>query len=404
MLLVMKLNKSQMHIPFVLGGVFLLPSFLYVVFNLSSPGVGLVASVVLMLTISLVGIQKAKVSRNVVKTTFLIFLILFLYSLPSVFYGELKPVISLVLTFPIVFYIFYIFNLIDCSTDRQFLSSIKLLCIIFTILGIFGAFFNADFLSYNSKPKNVFPFSEPGHYAVIAGLLFVGLAMCLKKRFKYVYVILILFLAISFPNLTFSIYALIIVFLSNGWFKSYIYLFTIILLSFIFISFNPDLNEYFLSRILITSDNNNLTALVYVQGWQEMLSALKYSNFFGVGFQMNGVQPASDMAEKIRQISGIYKNRDDGAFLAGKIISEFGVVGLVFVFYMIKEMLKSAIFLKRNYSRVHLNKAVTKTFFSHGVIVAFSVELLLRGNAYFSPSFILFLTCCLYVNFKSGKV
>ena len=126
-----------------------------------------------------------------------------------------------------------------------------------------------------------------------------------------------------------------------------------------------------------------------------MLSALNSTGWIGVGFQMNGIQPPSPMAEKILSIAGIYKNRGDGAFLAGKVISEFGIIGIVLVGLLSKQIFNSFRFIKSQLDN-QLSKD-KKLVFCHAVVFSFTIELFFRGNGYFSPSLMFMLICLSYI-------
>ncbi|MFT8211578.1 MAG: hypothetical protein ACMZI0_15200 [Symbiopectobacterium sp.] len=54
----------------------------------------------------------------------------------------------------------------------------------------------------------------------------------------------------------------------------------------------------------------------------------------GLGFQMAGTNGVGEYGYKIYVLSGMDLNRFDGGFLASKIVSEFGVIGVSPCLYM----------------------------------------------------------------------
>jgi O-antigen/teichoic acid export membrane protein len=82
----------------------------------------------------------------------------------------------------------------------------------------------------------------------------------------------------------------------------------------------------------------------------------------------------------------------DGGFNGAKIISEFGIIGILLIFYYMK--------ISRSASRdIIKNTNTTAKLFSCSIILAYAVELFIRGAGYFSSSSI-FLIAAFYIFFK----
>jgi len=101
----------------------------------------------------------------------------------------------------------------------------------------------------------------------------------------------------------------------------------------LFFIFLLDYSPYFKSRLTLDG-LDNLTTLVFLQGW-----SLSYLNFFettglGLGFQMLGESGTkySYFTDVIFKLTGGSLNVSDGGFFAAKLIAEFGVVGVITVF------------------------------------------------------------------------
>lgn len=84
--------------------------------------------------------------------------------------------------------------------------------------------------------------------------------------------------------------------------------------------------------ILASDSTENVSSLVYVQGWQDAWANLWRTHGLGLGFNMMGCQPLPDVpAREVLSVGGMGElNAEDASFQFGKIVSEFGVAGIVF--------------------------------------------------------------------------
>jgi hypothetical protein len=82
--------------------------------------------------------------------------------------------------------------------------------------------------------------------------------------------------------------------------------------------------------IFSSSEVENISSLVYLQGWQDAWSNLQRTNGIGLGFNMMGCNPIPDVpAREILSRAQLDLNAEDGSFLFSKIISEAGVFGFM---------------------------------------------------------------------------
>ena len=380
---------------FSIAVVLLLPSFLYVSLHLDSPTAGVILSMFMALLISIKSFNYLKLNLKLVVVAIILIMILAIFSISSINEALLKPTISIVFFIISFFYVAILHAQFKVMNASEFTLLCKYLVLLFLLIGYIGAFFHFSFLNYGLKAKSVFPYAEPGHYALIAGLIFSGFLHITTIKWQSLILVSILALGVLFPNMTFLLYLILSISILMKWYYSLVFLTLLSLILLVLLTLNPELLAYYSSRLILTSDSSNLTALVYIQGWQEMLSALNSTHWVGVGFQMNGTQPTSAMAERTFSIAGIYKNRSDGAFLAGKIISEFGVVGIFLVALLSKQICKSFLFLKGQLNNRYLRDK--KLVFSHAVVFSFIIELFFRGNGYFSPSLMFMLIFLAYI-------
>lgn len=154
--------------------------------------------------------------------------------------------------------------------------------------------------------------------------------------------------------------------------------------------------EYFLERVTLTVDTVNLTALVYLQGWQLLEEALLVTNGWGRGVQQLGVGYTNTIASyRINQLMGTDVNLRDGGFLLAKTGGEFGVVGLLAI---------AALTIFAGFALLRLRAfAHGKAEFSRPTILAYSsvvgsmAEIYLRGSTYFTGTMLLLASSIFYI-------
>ena len=386
-----KANYKVVSFYFSLFFILLFPSFLYVTLHLDSPTLGVIISLFAALCLNLKNVIFIKISMKLIVFSLLfgILLVFFTISSPS-----LKSLSSILIFLFLLISVVFLHAILKKLTDIEFYSTIRLLTITLLILGYVGTFYHLTILNYELKPKSVFPFAEPSHFALVSGLIFNGFLLVTSKKWQVFIVFSIFLFGVFFPNLTIMLYALLAILVLSRWYWSLIIFILLMLFIGLLFLYNSEVLMYYSSRVMLNSDSSNLTALVYMQGWQELWAALVETNGLGLGFQMNGTQIPTDIAEKIRSIAGIYKNRQDGAFLSSKLISEFGVVGILIVLLFLKYILTSFVFLKRELNKAYKN---IKLVFCHGVVFSFSVEMFFRSTGYFTSSLVIMLLCLYHI-------
>jgi hypothetical protein len=159
--------------------------------------------------------------------------------------------------------------------------------------------------------------------------------------------------------------------------------------------------EYFTSRLDFSGNVVNLSNLVYLQGWQQLIESLELSSGWGVGFQQLGVRGTQAMAaDMIRALTlGVDLNLLDGSFVLAKVGSEFGVIGLLLIVIYVA----FAAFCLQGLRAQNAGVVVT---FARCVVVAYSVDVFVRGTGYFTESTMLLVAAIavLVVNRKASQV
>jgi hypothetical protein len=141
--------------------------------------------------------------------------------------------------------------------------------------------------------------------------------------------------------------------------------------------------------VAASSDADNMSSLVYVQGWQDGYANLVRTHGLGLGFNMMGCHPLADVpTRRVLAIAGQEElNAQDGSFLFGKIVSEAGVLGIAF-------------YVATTWWWVRLEKAIRRTEDSAersvasmqaALVFCFIASSFIRSTGYFSGGMFLWI-------------
>ncbi len=315
-------------------------------------------------------------------------LLILIYGTVSTFYSpDMKPLFSAIALIYIytatVKFLKYLQEIHDLDAKK----AISWLYYIMIIIGIMGVLFNIRFGNYAVKNYPVFPFAEPSHFALAYAPIAIcyQLYYCSNKFHSFRTIGISLLLGVLYPNLILVIIGCLqFLILPKRYSVSLIFILIASVAMYI-IKAGMQAIDYFYYRIFFDYSNLNLSNLVYLQGWEAAWIALKETRLFGLGFQLNGTQSAGFFTDLINSINKSELNRLDGGFLASKLISETGIIGIFFVLFLIFKAVK-IIFINKKYQFSFYNKL----YFS--IMVSLLVELIFSGYGYFSPTFILALS------------
>ena len=252
-----------------------------------------------------------------------------------------------------------------------------LLCTLVLVSHGLHVFFNFKLIYQGSKP--CFPFEEPSHFALFMGPIFIGLSSKFSLRRRFLFSLLLIFFSFYFQSLVFLIFSFISLTLNLLSLlpikKAAQIFYSIVLLTIVLDYFIID--SYLYSRLIHVFDPNtiNISALVYLQGWNSIIDSLS-NHVFGIGFQFLGHEPPNFYSLRIQELSGNFVNRQDGGFFLAKFISELGYLGLLIV---ICATLQTSLIFKR-FSSSHAHDLRFIYFIFCGLIV----PLLIRDVGYFS--------------------
>lgn len=228
--------------------------------------------------------------------------------------------------------------------------------------------------------KSTFPFDETSHFALALGPVYLYRCACSRRRLRRdFWVILGFTLAIVLKSATFLAVAFIAAIICRR-------LLLILAISLAIAAVGLTVQfKYFISRADISSNNSNISALVYLEGWEMLDYSLVESDGWGVGFQQLGTHGSEvTAAEDIEHLTGGSDlNVQDGSFVMSKLGSELGVAGLLLVLGYCVLALKSLLHLRSGRGPPLLT-------FARSVVVAYAVDMFVRGTGYFTESTLLF--------------
>lgn len=379
--------SSQIHLKLSILSLlmaFFVPSFVFAYFQHSSLFAGLLLYVVS--TLAFYSRLKA-----VVPVRFLLFIfVLVTYLLLGVYFGsDLVKVFSSFFT--ILFMVYILSNYFFYSEtylDDTHRLTIAVCYYLMLALGILSLFYKFPMGGYSFRHGSVFPFAEYSHYAIAFCFFSLLYQISCDKNSNVFLALPTIILGLIFPNLTMVVVGLIQLFMMRLKYKlisSLLLFLTCIPVVYFF------LQDYLLSRIVFDENNGNLSNLVYLQGAENAFIALKQSYGIGIGLQNMGIQEPGYFTMLIRAFNnGDDLNRFDGGFLASKLISEFGVLGVLFSVFVLYNFIRVCRVLWRSENN---NNAMFCIYAAlSGVMM---IEFFVRGYGYFSPGFLLFLSILL---------
>lgn len=149
--------------------------------------------------------------------------------------------------------------------------------------------------------------------------------------------------------------------------------------------------------------STNLSALVYVQGWQMLDEALHKSLGWGIGFQQLGIVYTNVPATiRINVLLGRDANLQDGGFILSKIGGELGILGLLLVAVYLYVAARS--FLRLRAVAKPGTEISDAELFARACVIGYLVEMAVRGTNYFTGTFLLLLAAFSYLARRRGML
>lgn len=239
--------------------------------------------------------------------------------------------------------------------------------------------------SFQTYTKPVFPFTEPSHFALAFTPLLLYASVTSTGRWRMVCLLVGFAFAALLQNLTLVVSCMLAMLTSLRFGRT-----TVLVVVLAATAAQLDLT-YFASRLDFTAENQNLSALVYLQGWQLIGESWKHSAGIGLGFQQLGTQGTEvDAAQLIQAVLGDNLNVLDGGFTLAKLASELGFLGVgICGAYLVVAWRSWRVLHNVAFGAV---KASPVEAFAHCAIVGYLVEMFVRGGGYFTATGFLLLT------------
>lgn len=281
----------------------------------------------------------------------------------------------------------------DAEIHKATMGAFAFLCVV-GLLPIIGL--TVPHLGPNPSPKPVFPFTEPSHFALAVSPFLIYASVQYTGWIRTTVILTFGAMVIGLQNLTLGISWLMIVFVfSRGTLQRIGIIVTVIVVVTV-----ADLS-YFTERAILSTDSDNLSVLVYLQGWALMVESLLKSYWLGIGFQQLGVfGTENDISFIIFSLIQNESNLLDGGFLAAKLISELGIFGIVIVVFLLGLSIRSAHTLRRVASEALV--LPPSHVLAHSIRMSLVLELLARSTSYLSGTILLFLAANMFIT-TSGR-
>lgn len=235
-------------------------------------------------------------------------------------------------------------------------------------------------------PKSTFPFTETSHFALAFSPIFLFRCSSAHSSRRNLWVLFGFALAILLKSATLLAVACIGALICRR--------FLVVLLAAVLVlAGGLTVNmKYFTHRADISSNSSNLSALVYVEGWEMLAQSLERTDGWGVGFQQLGVRGSNvPAAQAIRRLTGGEDlNLEDGGFVFAKLGAELGGLGVLLTVGYVLLSSKCLHALRSRSRLISPNKMLAQA-----IVVAYGVDMFARGAGYFCESTLLFVAAIL---------
>lgn len=240
--------------------------------------------------------------------------------------------------------------------------------------------------------KSVFPFSEPSFFGLAFLPLLLWCSASAKGGYRFLIVAVGVVTALVLQNLTMlagTFLVLLAISSARGLVAMAGLLVGALLVSGLDLS-------YYTERLNFSEDNNNVSTLAFIQGWQLIDESMSKSSGWGVGFSQMGINGSEvEAAELIYLIVGNYTNLNDGTFIFSRLASDFGVFGVALTLYYLWVVKRSFVAIRR-YSLGCL-QLIPGEALAHAVVVMSIIDVFVRGIGYLTGSMIIFVAACQFL-------
>ena len=205
--------------------------------------------------------------------------------------------------------------------------------------------------------------------------------------------------------------------------KKTIFYYLLFLFTFLFIYITffhsqlSDLNpiKYIFNRVLDffkpISIETNMSTLAVLNEWHGAIMNFLNTKGLGIGFQQTGIHGFQSYIVNLIYLQTFmdigdslpWNIRFETFVIAPKLISEFGILGILAIFFYLRYFIDSFIYLSKSVNDKITSSCYLDILF-HSIYILFFISLFVRGTGYFSVSTLLFFSSVIYLFFlKSNK-
>lgn len=354
----------------------------------------------------LIILKSSKIIGNLSKFQMCVIVII-LYTLLSSFLNEnlnLRTLASCALLLLVL--ISNTVNPIYKILTKEKAAFVIIITVLFCLLDLIG-------LNLLNTSNNSGIFLEPSHLALYL-LPFFAIRMIENSYDKISIFSFIFFFTISSNTtlLIVFIFIAVLIFIKNldsirkdltkNLFKSMI-LITIFVL-FFYISDTSKVQDRLIGLLFEKSnfEDKNMSSLVWINGWYQALDYLKDTFYLGAGINSMGNDKYyffGKHTELIYLKIGTVLNAKDGSFMISKILSEFGIVGILLILFLINKSFFAIMKLKNIDKLSPLRRIIVQRMAIGASVVI--ILLFVRGGGYFQLIFILGISLLFSENYYS---
>lgn len=295
-------------------------------------------------------------NRNYLPVLFTVVVVLYgllVFMLNEEHDGLLRVLLSSLLLIIIIISITSILSRVDLNLPILSLHEIRLiiLIIIFSLLFSISNFSFENFAMLSIKVGGIY--DEASHVGLsVAPLIYYQWTMGdnTDRKISVFFITILIFTSLSSTLVILLVFMFslpIFINLSRKGNKiKYLLNFLLVIVTIvIFFSTNISSETYKrMTSILDSSSNNNVSSLVYINGWELLKEYLYDSRYLGIGFNAMGTKtaPITNSGLILEKFGLSQLNYNDGSFLLSKIGSELGVVGIFFWIILCTLTIKTA--------------------------------------------------------------
>ena len=391
-------NKiSSIIIGLLLFITIILPSFVLMIFSTKSMAEGLFFILVIHILIALFSNSIRRKIRKLVNEFTLIMMIMCIvlfHGIQCFIWNDNFDLLRFFHTY--IFLLFFLLGALMFLQSAKELTKEKVdftLNFVFYMLlmcAFFGAFKISPFTLKYAKP--IVFFIEPSHFALdfLPFLLYMSLSLFHKfsNNYNFYLILLVFLLGILLQSFTLLVGTSLIFLISNPLKKFFFFLITMSAFAL--------LNTEKMIFILSYFSSDNLSKVVFLSGFKRIYDNLKET--FGFGFQQLGALGVNNNTSSlILSRYGLADlNLHDGGFVAVKLISEFGLLGIILIIFYALFFFRIVIYLRRILlSKVKYESSLDIFFLS--CYVMYVIDLFFRGTGYFSSTGFLFIASLMWL-------